>query len=311
MKLFVALPLIAVSSLGSSLCVYAQDESTLPAFYGRINITPVLNKPDGDEASGDIVSNASRIGLRGDYALKGDLKLVYQAEYQVNPGDAHFERVKLSQRETFIGVTGNFGQLIVGRHDSPAKTLHNGIDVFNDLNGDIRTLFVSELRPNDVLHYTSPTKSGFTVMYAAILDGQEGVVDRLSASTSMSLTYEQGSFLYGMSVDNNVSGHDSFRLMSRYREGNLQLGLMYEGAENSRGDNNGVVVSVSYAIDKLLLKAQTGAADQKRAGGAQSSIGIDYNMASDSRVFAFMTRTTADDRGIDNDQFGIGFEYKF
>ena len=311
MKVASALPLIVITTLSTSLSAFAQDDSLIPSFYAKVNVTPVLNKPDHGESSGDLVSNASRIGLEGDYALGDSLKLIYQAEYQVNPGDDNFTNFNLTQRNTFIGLKGGFGTVIVGRNDTPSKIVQNGIDLFNDLNGDIRTLFRSEIRPNDVILYTSPTKSGFTASYAAIIDGQDNIGDRLTKSTSASVTYAQGAFLFGVAMDNDVVNVDSFRLMSRYREGNLQLGLMYESAKTARGDKSGVVASASYKIDKLVLKAQTGAADQKREGGAQSSLGVDYNIDSTSRLFTFVTRTSADNRAINNDQYGVGFEHNF
>lgn len=311
MKLASAFPLIVIASLSPSLPAFAQDNSLIPTFYGKVNVTSVLNKPDRGESSGELESNASRIGLEGEYALSDSLKLVYQAEYQVNPGDDNFTNFGLSQRNTFIGLEGGFGTVIVGRNDTPSKLLQNGIDLYNDLNGDIRTLFRSEIRPNDVIHYTSPTMSGFTASYSAIIDGQDSIGDRLTKSTSASVTYAQGAFLFGVAMDNDVVNVDSVRFMSRYREGNLQLGLMYESSKTSRGDKSGVFVSASYEIDKLVLKAQAGTADQRREGGAQSTVGVDYNIGPESRLFTFVTRTSADNRAVDNNQFGVGFEHNF
>lgn len=311
MKVASAIPLIVITSVSTSLPAFAQDNSLIPSFYGRINETAVLNSPNHGESSGELVSNASRIGLEGDYRLSDSLKLVYQAEYQVNPGDKHFTNFSLSQRNSFIGIESGFGTVIVGRNDTPSKLVQNGIDLFNDLNGDIRTLFRSEIRPNDVIQYTSPTKSGFTVSYAAIIDGQSTIADRLTKSTSASVTYAQGAFLFGMAMDNDVVNVDSYRLMSRYRQGNLQLGFMVESAKTTRGDKSGVFISASYKIDKWVLKAQTGKADQRREGGAQSSVGVDYNIDSESRILAFVTRTSADNRAVNNNQLGVGFEHNF
>lgn len=306
-----SLPLFIATSLAASLNAHAQDSELMPTFYGKVNVTAVLNDYDVGSSSGDLESNASRIGLEGNLPLSDSLKVVYQAEYQINPGEEAYHHFNLSQRNTYIGLEGGFGTVVVGRNDSPAKLMQSGIDLFNDLNGDIRTIFVSEVRPNDEIHYTSPTVSGFTLMHAAIIDGQDGLRDRATKSTSTALTYGQGNYLFGMAMDNNLTGHDSFRLMSRYRSGGLQLGLMYETAKTSRGENDGIFVSASYKFDKLVLKAQTGAADQKKEGGAQSTIGLDYNLDDDSRVFAFVTSTSADNRAVDNDQYGFGFEYNF
>ncbi|MCB1666241.1 MAG: porin [Pseudomonadales bacterium] len=306
-----SLPLLIATSLTASLSAHAQDSDLMPSLYGKVNVTAVLNDYDLGDSSGNLESNASRIGLEGDIPLNDSLKVVYQAEYQINPGDEVYHHFSLSQRNTYIGLEGGFGTVVVGRNDTPAKLMQSGIDLFNDLNGDIRTLFVSEVRPNDEIHYTSPTVSGFTLMHASIIDGQDSLRERATKSTSTALTYGQGNYLFGIAMDNNLTGHDSFRVMSRYRSGGLQLGLMYETAKTSKGDNDGIFVSASYKIDKLVLKAQTGAADQKKAGGVQSTVGADYNLDEDSKVFAFITSTSADNSTVDNKQYGFGFEYNF
>lgn len=306
-----SLPVLMTTSLMASLSAHAQDSDLMPSLYGRVNVTSVLNDYEIGGSSGELESNASRIGLEGELPLTDSLKVVYQAEYQINPGEEVFHHFNLSQRNTFIGLEGGFGTVVVGRNDTPSKLMQSGIDLYNDLNGDIRTIFVSEVRPNDEIHYTSPTVSGFTLMHAAIIDGQDGLRDRATKSTSTALTYGQGKYLFGLAMDNNLTGHDSFRVMSRYRSGGLQLGLMYESAKTSRGENDGIFVSASYRLDKLVLKAQTGAADQKRAGGAQSTVGFDYLLDENSRVFAFVTSTSADNRAVNNDQYGLGFEYNF
>jgi predicted porin len=311
MKVASALPLIVITTLGASLPAFAQDDSLLPTFYGKLNVTAALDEPEQGNASGELESHASRIGLKGDYELSSTLNLIYQAEYQVNPGDEKFAHFNLTQRNSFVGLEGGFGTVLVGRNDTPSKLLQNGIDLFNDLNGDIKFLFLSEIRPNDVVQYTSPTKNGFTASYEAIIDGQKTIGDRATKSSSASMTYGQGAFLFGVAIDHSVVNVDSVRFMSRYREGNLQLGLMYESAKTNRGDKSGVFVSAAYEIDKLVLKAQTGAADQRFEGATQSTVGFDYNMDPESRVFALVTHTGADNRAVINDHFDIGFEHNF
>ena len=306
-----SLPLLIATSLTASLNAHAQSSDLMPSLYGKANVTAVLNDYEIGDSSGELESNASRIGLKGEVPLSDALKVVYQAEYQVNPGEEVYHHFGLSQRNSYIGLEGGFGTVVVGRNDTPAKLMQNGIDLFNDLNGDIRTLFVSEVRPNDEIHYTSPTVSGFTLMHASIIDGQDSLRERASKSTSTALTYGQGNYLFGIAMDNNLTGHDSFRFMSRYRSGGLQLGFMYESAQTSKGENDGIFVSASYKMDKLVLKAQTGAADQKKAGAVQSTIGADYNLDADSKVFAFVSSTSADNPTVDNQQYGVGFEYNF
>lgn len=309
-----ALPICALAALSCSLPAFAQDTSLLPSFYGRINVTTVHNQPKGRGSDSEFVSNASRIGLEGSLPMSEGLKVIYQAEYQVNPDNRPYGNRTLTQRNTYLGVEGGFGTLLVGRNDTPTKLMQNRIDLFNDLDGDIRTLVVGENRPNDVAHYISPEIGGFVFSYAALLDGKNGLRERLSKSTSASVTYTQGSFYAGVSADNNLNDNDLVRLVTQYRMGDLQLGALYERSENSkntRGTEHGVFVSAAYTMDKYVLKAQSGISEQRRDGGRQTSFGVDYNLTDDSKVFGLMTLTRSDNHAIDNDQVGVGFEYRF
>lgn len=313
-----ALPLVALAAL-SSMPVLAQGQEEAsdltPTIYGRLNLTEVMNKPQHRDSDPDMVSNASRLGILGAIPLREGLELIYQAEYEVNPVHGKFDSDLTSQRNSFVGLKGGFGTLMIGKYDTPTKLVQSRIDLFNDLNGDIRTLVVAENRPNDTVHYTSPEfGGGFTASFAAVFDGLDSFGDRLSKRTSSSLTYSRGSFYAGLGLDNNINSNDVLRLVAQYREGNLQLGALYETSEssaNNRGEQDGVFVSASYQIDKFLLKAQTGASDQKRAGGKQHSVGVDYLINGDSRLFAFVTVTRADNDTVNNDQYGIGYEYRF
>jgi predicted porin len=310
--------LVALSCLqaGSAL---AQDDSLLPSFYGRINLTPVINMPDGDGSSTDVVSNASRIGLQGELPVTGSVKFIYQYEYQINPNKEDFNGRVFTQRNSWAGISSPLGTLFAGRNDTPMKLLQGRIDLFNDLLGDIRTLVVSENRPNDTVNYVSPTLAGFTFSYAAIIDGQDSLRDRATKSTSTSLTYTKGSYLVGIAIDNDVNNpnrtsNDAFRFVGQYREGDLQLGILYESSENSannRGREDGLFVSTALTRGKLVYKAQTGISEARRDGNRQTSLGVDYMVNPDFKWFTFMTATRADNRAQRSDQVGVGMEVRF
>lgn len=302
------LTLLAVTQANS------QDGTAPPDFYGRLNLTPVLNMPANSGSYTELVSNASRIGVNGGFVLSSDLELLYQAEYQLNPANGNFDDHTFTQRNTYVGVRGGFGTLLVGRNDTPVKLLQGRIDLFNDLTGDIKALLVAENRPNDTVRYTSPDVSGFVLAYAAIVDGKESLQNRFADSTSVSLSYSQGSYLFGVGIDNDINNHDVMRLTTQYREGSLQLGLIYESSTNNtnaRGKHDGFIFSSSYQIGSYLIKLQTGVSDQRREGGRQSSVGVEYIPNGDSRLFSFFTSIRADNRSIDTDQFGVGYEYRF
>lgn len=305
--------LMAVSCLATA-STYAQDNSLLPSFYGRINLAPLINFREGQSSSTEVVSHASRIGLQGEWSIAQDVAFIYQYEYQINPNKEDFNGRVFTQRNSWAGIRSPLGTLFAGRNDTPTKLLQSRIDLFNDMQGDIRTLVVGDNRPNDTVNYVSPSLGGFTFSYSAIIDGQDGVRERATKSTSTALSYTKGSYLVGVAVDNDVLNNDVFRVVGQYREGDLQLGMLYESSENgtnTRGREDGLFVSAALTRGKLVYKAQTGASEQRRDGNRQTSLGVDYMINPDFKWFTFMTATRADNRAQRSDQVGIGMELRF
>ena len=62
----------------------------------------------------------------------------------------------LKQRNTFIGLSGDFGNFFIGTHDTAFKKAQLKIDLFNDTSSDIKKLFHGENRMNDLVGYTTP-----------------------------------------------------------------------------------------------------------------------------------------------------------
>jgi len=312
-RLVYLLPLTAL--LGTFAAdVRAQDDDLKPRLYGRLNISEVLNKPESDGHDPEFVSNASRLGIAGSFPFSESLQFIYQAEYEIDLDHGRFDSGLTSQRNTYLGLSGDFGTLLAGRHDTPTKLIQNRVDLFNDLRGDIRALVVAENRTNDTLHYASPDFGGFEAAFSAIVDGQSGMYDRLTRSTSTSIRFTEGRFFAAVAVDNNVNDSDVIRLVSQYSLGDLQLGALYERSEHAtsnRGEQDGFVLSAAYTLDKWVLKAQGGASDQRVKGGREYSLGADYLFNDDSRLFGFVTVSRSDVAANNNDQYGLGYEYRF
>src|SRR5690606_27907974 len=116
----------------------------------------------------ELVSNASRIGLKGSEKINDKLKAIYQFEYQTEVDDGVNPSGTFSQRNIFIGVEGNFGRLTAGLFDTPLKLVQEKIDLFNDLAGDIGQLLNGEIRAKNIVQYSTPAslgKLGLSVAY--------------------------------------------------------------------------------------------------------------------------------------------------
>jgi len=83
------------------------------------------------------VSRYSRIGFKGAEDLGGGLKGVWQIESQIanNSADGSF-----TLRNTFVGLAGDWGTVLAGRHDTPYKISTQKLDFFTDRAADYNNL---------------------------------------------------------------------------------------------------------------------------------------------------------------------------
>jgi predicted porin len=126
-KQAIALAILSASS-------FAASAATVDV-YGKANIT-FQASDEGDGSFTEVKSNASRIGLKGGYDLGNGLEVVYKAEFQVDmDGDADDN---ISARNQYVGLKGGFGEVLLGKNDTVLKQSQGKIDLFSDLNGDIK-----------------------------------------------------------------------------------------------------------------------------------------------------------------------------
>ena len=292
--------------------------------YGKANLS-VVNQDFGSYDEWTLNSNASRLGLKGKTEISDGLEIVYQAEYEIciDSGDCKGQTFK--QRNTFVGIKGGFGMVLVGKHDSPTKLAAGKVDLFNDLEGDIKNAFEGENRLSNIIAYTSPTMNGFTTTLAMI-PGEGADVDQygqddtgLSDGLSYSVNYTKDSIYLAIAGDQDVDKQDLLRFVAQYQIDALKLGVMYQQNEDNLGtkDESGYFVSAAYKLDNnITLKAQYGTIEDDVDGDKEQtlSLGADYKLAKNTKIFAFYTNNTDSAVDSNDDEFsalGIGMEHKF
>jgi predicted porin len=164
----------------------------------------------GMSANGYIpgASRASRVGVKGSEDLGGGLKAIYQVEFGVNLNDTNNNVVNnadaITMRNSFVGLAGNFGTALVGRHDTPMKISTAKLDLFVDTMADYNgTVGFRDLRADNVVAYISPSFSGFQFAGAIIPAGGSTAgsglnlnSDSIAEGYSLAAIYSNGPF-YG------------------------------------------------------------------------------------------------------------------
>lgn len=306
--------------------------------YGKANVS-VQNADEAalDDSRVELVSNASRIGVKGGEEVNSSLKVIYQFEYQTEVDDGMGSNGQtFAPRNIYLGLQGVAGTIMGGHFDTPTKVAQEKIDLFNDLEGDITTIFKGEIRASNIIQYTTPTfGGGFAGSVAYITEENDGTFKQSNPAgtqpgngISASFGYTSTMFYVGVAADQDVEaeGVDLVRAVARVTLGPVQLGLLAEQYENDNtgADEDGALASVLWNItDKWALKGQYGQSDVRVTEGETASIGLDYKMTKAATLFSYATKV---ENGLppmigtpaainpnyrDDTYVGVGVDFKF
>lgn len=105
--------------------------------YGKLHLN--FGSYDKKVAGGNdnwlLSSNASRLGFKGQIKLDDGLIGTYKIETEVAVEDGTTD---FATRNTYVGLKGGFGEVRLGRHDSPLKMAQGKFDQFGDTEGDLK-----------------------------------------------------------------------------------------------------------------------------------------------------------------------------
>ena len=287
--------------------------------YGKVNVS-LVNADDGSNDEWKLNSNASRLGVKGKSEIAEGLTLVYKAEFEICVDDGDCKGQTFTQRNIMGGIKGSFGTVWAGKHDTPTKLAQSKIDLFNDLEGDIKNTFEGENRVSNIVAYSSPEINGFSST-VAMIPGEDAEKDNggLADGVSYSVSYKQDDLYLALAGDQDVDGQDLMRAVAQYKVDALKLGFMYQQNENDAGtkDESGYFISAAYKLDSAItLKAQFGSIEDDADGDEEEtfSLGADYKLAKSTKLYVFYTDNTDSSVGSadsENSAFGLGMEHKF
>lgn len=283
--------------------------------YGKANVS-VQSSDDGAGSVTEIKSNASRFGFKGSEKLDSGLEVIYKLEFQVDVSDADSKGDKdnITARNQYVGLKGNFGEVVIGRNDTALKQSQGKLDQFNDLEGDIKVLFKGENRLGDSISYKSPSFNGFRVLGSFIAeDSEEGENGFSTALTYGDAGLKESAIYAAIAADSEVNGYDMVRFTVQGKVADFKLGAMYQTQEKVDGsaEADGYLLNAAYKLGNATLKAQYQVIDFDAGDKVDGvSIGVDYKLAKNAKVYGFYSTFDADNQ-VEKDYLGLGIEYKF
>jgi predicted porin len=152
------------------------------------------------------VNRASRLGFKGSEDLGNGLKAIYQVEFGINLNDTNNNVLanndSITYRNTFVGLAGNWGTFLMGRHDTPLKISTGKLDLFADTMADYNgTVGFRDLRADNAVAYISPSWSGFQLAAAVIpAGGATGGVNNEGRANNFGLNLNEDSIANTWSI---------------------------------------------------------------------------------------------------------------
>jgi predicted porin len=272
----------------------AADEKAIPvppvSIYGIAHLTTDYTD-DGKVGNLHLSSNSSRLGFKGGVKLD-QFEVIYQLESLVNldqSGDV------FATRNSYVGVSGEYGKLYGGRHDTPFKQAGIATDLFIDRIGDYRNIAGVggkgfDLRASNIILYETPSCFGLkaTLAYATkdstnYSDLASGNVCYKTNGLQLMAAYEwHGRALTGTPPGSYTTVGDKVD-----KDSGQPLVVTHATAATISDENEtGIRFSASYKLSRLTLiglyetlRDITGTKDANRdtyGGGFIVDLGADY-----------------------------------
>ncbi len=275
--------------------------------YGKLHVSVSVFDDQATAAEDtQISSNASRIGFKGAEDLGGGLSAIWQIESGVNMDETGGT---WASRNTFVGLKGGFGTVMIGNNDTPLKNIGRTIDLFGDTMADSRNVTAgvnasqSDTRAKNSVTYNSPSFNGFGIsaQYANAQDQTAAGADATDDSTwGLNGTYTNGPLFLGLGYSDGeglesttaARGVDNeWRLAAGYSFGNFKLVGQYDKSKGDRtidADFDSWLVGAAYTMGNVVLKANymDGDLDGTSNDPKQWTIGADYNLSKRTTVYA-------------------------
>jgi len=250
-------------------------------------------------------TNASRFGVKGEEDLGEGLKGVFQYEVEMD-ADGNTGAGLGKTRNSGLGLKGGFGQVMFGIWDTPFKTAHNAIELFDNTTSwsAINTVGKSQnkdfnTRQKNMVQYWSPKMGGLqaAVMYSP---DEAKTTNQDKSILSVSGTYTQdaiyASLAYESRNDVLVGTTDSaLRAVGKYNLGDFWVGAMLENIKTNTSTTASVTGNNAELVGEFKMGASSIAASYAKAGSTAvgAAAANDVNQVSLKYAYKFSKRTEA------------------
>jgi predicted porin len=321
--------LTSLTALSYSAGALAQSNVTV---YGIVDVG-IANERNGSPGTSNRIDSGgqsgSRLGFKGSEDLGNGLKANFVLENGINVDDGSLGQGALFGRQAWVGLSGGFGALNLGRQKAPFYDVMDKLDPFHiGLAGDANRLFKTTVRVNNAVTYFAPASNGFSgnVLYAF---GETAGNARANRVAGFAVNYDKGplesSVAYHQTWDG--TGNDSAKKTlagATWKFPSVKLHGAYEwnrgtGTLNTRVWLLGATVPVGGAGALLIDYTKVADRTVANADGRQIAVGFTWDLSKRTDLYTSYSRTSNDAKakynvllnGATDRFFNAGIRHKF
>ena len=202
-----ALAVVSAASAQSSVTVYGLLDESLTNQKDTVTLGGANLEGNRNSVRQGIM-NGSRIGFKGTEDLGGGLKANFQLEYGIQP-DEGSATTTMNNRQSSVGLSGNFGALTIGRQYTPYFVIVGAVDFAGEIDAPgmvAMNHMIGGSRRDNAVQYVSPSISGFqaTVQVATGTENVSqlgGTTGNTNKSFGGSLVYAAGPLVAALVID--------------------------------------------------------------------------------------------------------------
>jgi predicted porin len=265
---------------------------------------------------GKIAPGASRLGFKGSEDLGDGLTALFQYETAVTLGTGGGTALLGSERDTYLGLAGGFGAVLVGRL-AAANQYANDANFFGGKVGDLGNFTAAGnaagSRVNNAIAYQTPKFGDFQGLVAYVPNTPESLgLAQTTANKASSYTlrgsYAANGVNAGLSYQNLSAtsvapSNKIFSLGGTYDLGAGKIGLQYVNDKNIGlvlgADRSTWALGGSYKVsDRSTIAAQYASAGNVsgtvNTGAKGFTVGYDYSLSKRTSIYAAYATVTND-----------------
>lgn len=299
-------------------CLAPATAAANAQIFGKANLS-VASLDDDNGSSSSVASHSSRVGIEGALEPKGSLVIGYRFVWQIDMADdAKSSDDHIKSREQYISLKDNWGEIRIGRHDTPYKKAgKKSVEFFSDSYADWNNIITKshdKRADSSVSFYKKAGPAKLSIMYAGGEDTTtaDNAGEIMSAAADMqfgdlnfALAYQYIKEVAPITDPETTAT----KIVVGYKLGATNIGVVAENIDVEGVDDTvNAMVSLKHKLsDSNTVKFTYGVAEATTAGvddPTMTALGIDHKINDSATAFAYWA--DGSDGGLDADAGLVG-----